>query len=242
MLSELHATSGVKPSSKLHDWWGSFPDTDSGSGVMATQSVSSTLRLSHPGDILYAPTMTPADNSCIEVVTMHNATKAQIWAWDWCGSVAPGARVNVNSSFLKTYTTTVNGRTAYTTKDVRTNTKANTWTAYLYNYQTSAWDKLFTSSGSDKSGLSYGWDMFEFYSSTDPSTGNTYVCGDFQSSGTQIESSSIKIRSGNTWNLANSSNSSWSPEADPNPASYLCPDMQFNIVTNNSDWMVDVAS
>jgi len=226
--------------SQLHAWWGSFPGTNSGTAVMATQSVSSTLRLSHSGDVLYAPTMTPADNSCIEVVTMHNKTQAQVWAWDWCQAIAPGAEVTVNSSFLAKYTATVGGLTSYTTEDVQTNASTNTWTAYLYDYQTKAWDTLFTQSGTDQSGLSYGWDMFEFYSSTNPSTGNTYVCGDLQSSGTKIESSSIQIYSGGTWTPASPSNSAWSPEADPSPSSYKCPDMQFSIITNNSAWSVDV--
>jgi hypothetical protein len=233
---------GVRPNTQLHAWWGSFPDTNSGTGVMATQSVSSTLRLSHAADILYAPTMTGADNDCIEVVTVHTTKTPQVWAWDWCNLIAPGAKVNVNATFLGKYTTTVNGRTAYTTKEVRTNASTNSWTAYLYDYKTKAWDTLFTSAGTDQSGLSYGWDMFEFYSDTNPATGNTYVCGDLQNASTRIESSSLEIYSGGTWNLATAKTTKWNPSAHPNPSGYLCPGMQFNIVKNNSDWLVDVAS
>ena len=232
----------VHPDSQLHAWWGSFPDTNSGTGVMATQSVSSTLRLSHAGDILYAPTMTGADNDCIEVVTVHTNKAAQVWAWDWCNLIAPGAKVNVNATFLSKYTTTVNGRTAYTTKEVQTDASTNSWTSYLYDYKTKAWDTLFTSAGTDQSGLSYGWDMFEFYSATNPATGNTYVCGDLGSAGTVLESSALKIYSGGTWKVANNNNTMWNPSAHPNPSSYLCPGMQFNIVKRNSDWTVDVAS
>jgi hypothetical protein len=227
--------------SQLHDWWGSFPDTNSGTGVIATQSVSSTLRLSNGNDILYAPTMKPADGSCIEVVTVHTTSTPQVWAWDWCGSVAPAAEVNVNSGFLSKYTTTVNGRSAYTTAEVQTDASTNTWTAYLYDYATQAWDTLFTSSGTDQSGLSYGWDMFEFYSTVNSGTGETYVCSDLQKSGTSIESSSIQIDSGGTWSPAGPGDSAWMPSASPNPSSYKCPDMQFDIVANDSDWLVDVA-
>jgi hypothetical protein len=226
--------------SQLHDWWGSFPDADSGPGTMATQSVSSTLRLSNSNDVLYAPTMTPADNSCIEVVTVHTTGTPQIWAWDWCNSIAPGAEVDVDSSFIADYTTTVNGRTAYTTKDVQTDASTNTWTAYLWNYATSSWDTLFTSSGTDQSGLSYGWDMFEFYSTV--KSGKVAICGDLASSGVSIESSSLQILGSNgTWSLADSADSSWSPSADPNPASYDCPDMKFDTVDNNYDWIVNVS-
>jgi hypothetical protein len=241
MLAAQRGHSRVSPHTVLHAWWGSFPDTNSGPGVMATQSVSSTFRLSHSGDILYAPTMTAANNSCIEVVTMHNKTQAQVWAWDWCVAIAPGAEVNVDASFVSTYTTTVNGLTSYTTRDVQTNAATNTWTAYLYNYQTKAWDTLFSQSGTDQSGLTYGWDMFEFYSTVNPSTNATYVCANLRKSGLKLESSSLAIYSGGVWNPATPSNTTWNPEAHPNPASYNCPTMKFNIITNNSAWMVDVA-
>jgi hypothetical protein len=242
MLAQLRgAAQGVSPDKKLHAWWGSFPKTNSGPGVIATQSISATLRLSDPSDILYAPTMTPADNSCIEVVTVHTTHTPQIWAWDWCVKIAPVAVVNVTPSFMSTYTAIINGRTSYTTKDVRTNAKTNTWTAYLFNYKTGSWDTLWSQAGHDRSGLSFGWDMFEFYSSTNPATGSTYVCGDLQAAGTQVESSSIAVRHGHQWNLASPANTMWNPEAKPNPASYLCPDMQFNIVQRNSAWMVDVS-
>ena len=226
---------------ELHKWWGSFPDTNSGPGVTATQSISESLRLTNPNDILYAPTMTPANNSCIEVVTVHTTTTPQIWAWDWCKYIRPVAVVNVNAAFMKAYTIIANGRTAYTTKDVQTNAKSNTWTAYLFNYQTGNWDRLYTQAGTDQSGLTFGWDMFEFYSSTNPATGNTYVCGDLQKAGTRIESSNISISRGGTWAPANSSDSSWNPSAHPTPSAYKCPDIKFTIVQPNSDWLVHVA-
>ncbi|MEY9912889.1 hypothetical protein ABIA35_009156 [Catenulispora sp. MAP12-49] len=224
--------------SQLHDWWGTFPNTNSGPGGMATQSVDPNLRLSNSADVLYAPTMTPANNSCIEVVTVHTTTTPQVWAWDWCNSIAPGAEVDVDSSFLSNYTTTVNGRIAYTQKNVQTNKSTNTWTAYLYNVRTGAWDTLFTSSGTDQSGLSYGWDMFEFYSSTNPSTGNTYVCGDLAKAKETIESSNVQVDTASGWAPSGPGNSTWQPSASPNPSSYKCPKMVFHIVTNNSDWTV----
>lgn len=241
LVANAHAGKNVAPDGQLHAWWGSFPNTNSGTAVIATQSISQTLRLSNKRDILYAPTMTPADNSCIEVVTVHTTKTPQIWAWDWCDKIAPVAVVPVTSAFMAKYTAIINGRTSYTTEDVQTNASKNTWTARLFNYQTGSWDTLWTQSGKDKSGLTFGWDMFEFYSFTNKSTGNTYVCGDLQKAGTQIESSSISIRQGSTWHLAGPSNSSWNPEAKPTPSAYRCPDMKFNIVQDNSAWMVDVA-
>jgi hypothetical protein len=226
----------------LHNWWGSFPDTDSGPGVTATQSVSQSLRLTHSSDILYAPTMTPANHSCIEVVTVHTTHTPQIWAWDWCKFIRPVAVVNVNAAFMKTYTTIANGRTAYTTEDVKTNAKTNSWTAYLFNYLTGSWDRLYTQAGTDQSGLTFGWDMFEFYSSTNPATGNTYVCGDLQKAGTNIESSNISIRHDGNWVPANSTDSSWNPSAHPSPSQYKCPDIKFAIIQPNSNWRVHVAS
>jgi hypothetical protein len=244
MVADVHGTKtrpATHPGGKLHYWWGSFPDTNSGPGVTATQSVSQTLRLTDPSDILYAPTMTPANNSCIEVVTVHTTHTPQIWAWDWCKHIRPVAVVPVNAAFMKHYTIIANGRTAYTTKDVQTNAKNNTWSAYLFNYVTGHWDLLYRQAGADQSGLTFGWDMFEFYSSTNPATGNTYVCGDLQKAGTQIESSNISIRHDGSWTPANASDSSWNPDLHPNPAAYKCPDIQFNAIQLNSDWMVDVA-
>ena len=243
MIANLGHGSTASPSatasaSQLHDWWGTFPNANSGAGGMATQSVDPNFRLSDSSDVLYAPTATPANNSCIEVVTVHTTSTPQIWAWDWCKHIAPEAEDNVNASFVATYTTTVNGRTAYTEKNVQTNKSKNTWTAYLYNYTTNAWDTFYTSSGTDQSGLSYGWDMFEFYSSTNASTGNTYVCGDIAAADLTLESSSVEIDTASGWSLANSSDSTWQPSASPNPTSYKCPDLLFNIVANNSDWTV----
>ena len=232
----------MQSSSALHNWWGSSPDAGSGPGAMATQSVSITLRLTHAGDILYAPTIKPADHSCIEVATVHTTGTPQVWAWDWCHTrKEPAATVNITSSFLSTYAKTVNGRSAYTVKDVRTSTPNNTWTAYLYNYRTKAWDKLWTSSGTDHSGHSFGWDMFEFYSSINPADGHTYVCDDLQRTGMKIESSSLEIYSGGTWNPATAADSAWIPVAHPSPSGYKCPNIKFNIITADSDWVVDVA-
>jgi hypothetical protein len=245
MVAQAHAAAHATPtgpSDVLHYWWGSFPDTSSGPGVTATQSVSQTLRLTHSSDILYAPTMTPANHSCIEVVTVHTTHTPQIWAWDWCKYIRPVAVVNVNAAFMKTYTIIANGRTAYTTKDVKTNAKTNSWTAYLFNYLTGSWDRLYSQAGTDRSGLTFGWDMFEFYSSTNPATGNTYVCGDLQKAGLSIESSNISIRHDGNWVLANSTDSSWNPSRHPSPSAYKCPDIKFRIIQPNSNWLVHVAS
>lgn len=225
----------------LHRWWGSFPDAQAGTGLMATQSVSSTFRLSHSGDVLYAPTMDPPENSCIEVVTVHNHKVAQVWAWDWCSTIAPAAIVSMNASFLATYTTTVNGQPAYTVKDVQTSTSPNTWTAYLFNQTTQAWDTLFTSSGNSQTGLPYGWDMFEFYSGLNTATGHTDVCDDLAKSGITITSTSLQVLNGTTWHPATAADSPWRPSAQPHPSNYKCPNIHFTTLVPTSAWSVNVS-
>lgn len=229
-----HATSG--PLAQLHTWWGSFTQQGSGSGEMATQDVSPSLTVSHSGDVVYAPTMKPAGGSCIEVVTAYDTTGGAIWAWDWCGSAGPAKVVQINSDFLAKYTTSVDGDPAYTVREVRTNASSNTWQAALYNQQTKTWDTLFTSSGSDQSGLSEGWDMFEIYASTNPATGNGYYCTDAK--GDVFDSSSIKLRTSSGWQAITQQNSTMQPTGDPQPADYRCPSLHFTLPTTNSHWTV----
>ncbi|MBB4927633.1 hypothetical protein [Kitasatospora kifunensis] len=226
-----------------HDWWGTevSPDSSALTGITATQSVDSSLLLSNSDDVLYAPTVKPRDGACIEVVTVHTSTAPQIWAWDWCTTSADqsvGATENVDSSFLSTYGTTVNGRGAYTVKVALTDPASNTWTAYLYNYATGTWQTFFTSSGTDQAGVSYGWDMFEYYSSVNPATGNVQVCDDL--SGRTVESSSIQLQTSAGWAAADPTNSSIFPSATMDPSSYLCSGVNSSVVTPNSDWQVSV--
>ncbi|WP_132126183.1 carbohydrate-binding protein [Actinocrispum wychmicini] len=222
---------------QIHNWWGTFPNGDRVStGLMATQSVDPSLRLTSRNDFLYTPTMKPANGSCIEVVTVHTSGTPQVWAWDWCRTVGPAVELDVTSSFLSKYTTTVHGLPAYTVRNVKTGASNNTWTASLFNVTTNSWDTLFTSSGTDQSKLAYGWSMFEFYSDV-TSSGQVALCRDIAR--LSFESSSIQVQLNGTWTAATGGNSKWMPSAAPDPRSYGCTPLAFHIVNNNADWVVN---
>ncbi|MEU6174243.1 hypothetical protein ABZ832_20265 [Streptantibioticus parmotrematis] len=226
-----------------HEWWGTKVSASSHAltSVIATQSVDTSLRLTNSDDVLYAPTLKPRDGACIEMVTVHTNDQPQIWAWDWCTSTGQdvGASVDVDSSFLKDYGTTVNGRSAYTVEVALTDAASNTWTAYLYDYATKAWQTFFTSGGTDQAGVDYGWDMFEFYSAVDRSTGNVQVCDDL--SGRTVESSSLQVQTSAGWSPADPGNSSAFPSDSMDPSTYLCSGVTSSMVTPNSDWQVSVS-
>ena len=53
----------------------------------------------------------------MEMTTAYTSDGPILWAWDWCGGNAGiGKLVTIDEDFLNTYTTTVNGQTAYTTE------------------------------------------------------------------------------------------------------------------------------
>lgn len=221
---------GVAPADQLHNWWGFFPP--SSSGVLTQHSVFSSPGVGG-GDFVYAPTMKPPSGSCIEVVTADSSGGPELWAWDWCNGVTVGKSVAIDSSFVGTYTTTVDGLPTYSLDEVRTSTSPNTWTAYLYNYTTGAWDTFYTSSGSDQSGLDFGWDMFEVYTSTNASTGNGYFCGDL--AGKQFNSTGIQLYLNGAWVGANSSNAPLSGPV-PSGSQFRCPGLSFNLVHADDHW------
>ncbi|SFW85801.1 carbohydrate-binding protein [Amycolatopsis australiensis] len=223
-----------------HTFWGPVPQlATSADGLMVTQSVTPSLRLSNPDDVVYAPTTKPTGHSCIEVVTAYGLGEAaQVWAWDWCRSVSPAKVVPIDSAFLATYTSTVDGHPAYTVQEVRTRATGNSWTASLYNVKTGAWDTLFAQSGSDQSSLDEGWDIFELYSTRDPATGNAYYCSDAR--GAVFESSSLQLRIAGHWVNASPANSPLRPTANPRPSDYDCPTLRFEVPAPNSAWRVTV--
>lgn len=221
---------------QVHEFWGVEPAAGTHDGLVATHSVDPSYRVSYSDDFTYAPT-TKAASSCMEVTTVYSqAVGNELWAWDWCGGNGPAVEVPMDASFEQTYTTQVNGHAAYTVQLVRTNASTNAWTAYLYNYKTGTWSSFFSKSGSDTSGLPYGWDIFEIYASRDPSTGNAYYCADAKN--TVFESSSIRLRRNNTWTPASPSDSPWEPTATPTPSDYLCPTLKFARAGSNDHWLV----
>jgi hypothetical protein len=224
----------------LHTSWGITMPNGGSQGLQAQQSVVPGAQPTHGGDYVYAPTALPASGACIEMTTAYTPDGPLLWAWDWCGGRdGVGKLTRMDSAFLATYTTTVNGRPAYSVDEHRTSAAANTWTAYLYNYRTHAWDTFFTSSGAfDIPQYPFGWDMFEVYTSVDPSTGAGYYCRDM--SGQTFESSGVKLLAGSAWTPAAPGNSR--PDSDPAPpgGDFDCPSMGIGLVHANDDWAARV--
>jgi hypothetical protein len=218
----------------LHDAWGTFFSDNASSGLRATHTVFDVTTTG--GDYVYAPTALPPGNACIEMTTAYTPAGPKLWAWDWCGGRDTiGKVVNMDAAFTATYTTTVNGRRAYTMDEHRTSTTANTWTAYLLNYRTNAWDVFYTSTG-QKDIPGSTWDFFEIYTSVDPSTGAGHYCRDL--AGLAIEASDIKVQHGGTWVPASPANSSL---VNPPPGSaFDCPALKFSVVHANDDWTAQV--
>ncbi|WP_018348161.1 hypothetical protein [Longispora albida] len=235
---------GVAPpasaAAQLHHFWGVEPDNSTGDGLQATQSVVPNWRTSKDGDFMYTPTMKPPGGSCIEVTTAYwrygGRITNEVWAWDWCGEGGPKKEVMIDSAFLAKYTTQVNGRPAYTVRVAKTAASGNQWTAYLFNQQTQSWDTFYTQGGTDQSELPYGWDIFEFYATRNPSTGQAYYCADMPSTG--FESSSIQIRQNGVWTLATAATAPWQPFQNPAGSTYWCNSLKFQKVAANHDWVV----
>lgn len=225
----------AKDADLTHNWWGVFPQPGTHDGIMATHSVDPAYHVSDAENFTYAPT-TKAQNSCMEMVTAYWNTGDEIWAWDWCSSPGgPAKTLTIDAAFLATYTTTATGRPAYTVQMVQDSPSANQWSAYLYNYRTSGWDLLYRQSGRDQSGLDHGWDMFEIYASTNPSTGTGYYCTEARS--TVFDSSAVQLRSGGAWRPARPADSPWTDTA-PQGRDFLCPALRFLQAGANDHWTV----
>jgi hypothetical protein len=225
-------------SRSLHAGWGAFPNNAS-NGAQATHTVNPTLRIpaGNP-DIIYAPTLDPSGKTCIEVTTYYWQGGNAVGAWDWCAA-SPGfaAVAGMDANFVSKYTTTVNGKPAYTVQDVQTNAVTNSWTAYLFNYTTNAWDALYTSANTSKLTETHGgWDMFEVYTEYNPATGEGYYCG--VTSGSTWAASSIQIRFGSTWQTLTTGNSNVPPPSGVHSADFGCESLTFTVPTPNSSWRV----
>lgn len=218
-----------------HNWWGIFPQPGTYDGITATHSVDPSYRVSASDNFTYAPT-TKAQNSCMEVVTAYSNSGNEIWAWDWCSDPGGPAKVlAINADFLAKYTANSGGRTVYGVQLARDDAGTNSWSSYLYNYRTAAWELLFRQSGQDRSGLAHGWDMFEIYASTNPATGTGYYCT--EAANTIFDSSSIQLRSEGAWKAASPSDSPWT-EPNPDGAAFLCPGLRFVQAGANDHWTV----
>jgi hypothetical protein len=215
---------------QLHTSWGINYPINASQGLKALQSVVPGAGNTSGGDYVYAPTAIPAGGACIEMTTAYTPSGPSLWAWDWCGGRdGVGKLTPMNASFLATYTTMVNGRPAYSVDIHKTSTTANAWTAYLFNYQTQAWDFYFTSTGVyDLPQYPFGWNMFEIYS-----TSGAY-CQNL--AGQAFESSGIQLLAGGTWTPATTANSS-TDGPPPTGSSFLCPSLTFSMVHANDHWL-----
>jgi hypothetical protein len=215
----------------LHTAWGTFFNDTASTGLRATHTV---LDVTTTGgdDWVYAPTALPPGNACIEMTTAYTPTGPKLWAWDWCGGRDNvGKLVNMDATFQASYTTVVDGRRVYTMDEHRTDAGSNTWTAYLLNYRTDAWDVFYTSGGR-KDIPGSAWDFFEIYTTVNPSTGAGYFCRDI--AGRTIEAIDMQVQQNGVWVPARPSNSSL---ASPPPGSrFDCPSLTFSVVHANDAW------
>jgi hypothetical protein len=219
---------------QLHTAWGTFFRDSASSGLQATHSVLTIT--THGNDFVYAPTALPPGGACTEMTTAYTSSGPKLWAWDWCGGRDTiGKIVNIDSSFLNTYTTTVNGVPAYTMQEVQTSASNNAWTVYLYNFTTRAWDTFYATSGTkDIPGSS--WDFFEIYTTINPATGAGYYCADAY--GKAFEASSIQVSQNGAWTPANTANSSLSNP--PAGSTFDCPSLTFTRVSANDHWLARI--
>lgn len=224
---QLAGTHTATPADTIHPAQGTSLSNVSGvAGAAAEQSATTDLHPAASGTTIYTPTLYPPGGSCIEVTTVYTNSVQEVAAWDWCNAINFQASVPIDGSFMATYTS--NG--AYRVDIHQTDAASNTWAALLYNFQTSSWETLFTSSGSTQAGTT-GWDVYELYSDI-AGDGNSNACGDM--SGKTFEANNIQVMIDGSWHAADDSNAG---TAFDQPASaFHCPDMSYQMVNNYNHW------
>jgi Ricin-type beta-trefoil lectin domain len=226
-------------SGAFHGYWGTFP-AQTVYGAQATQGLNSSTELSSSDpDTIYSPTLDPSGITCIEMSTIYISGTDEIGAWDWCAS-SPGfdKTTPVNSSFLATYTTTIGGQPFYSVQDVQTDPTTNSWTSYLYNYSTGAWDTYYTSANTSKlSNSGGGWDMSEVYTYYNSSTGEGHYCTETYGANLETTGLQYQLSSGGAWTAASTSNSSMNL-AYPRGSDLGCANSTYWLPTANSEWRV----
>ena len=220
-----------------HTGFGVFP-FEASNGAQATHSVDPDIQIpSGNPDVIYAPTLDPSGKTCIEVTTYYWQGGNAVGAWDWCAD-SPGFAMTrgIDANFISTYTTTVDGQPAYTVRDVQTDATTNSWTAYLYNFTTGAWDELYTSANTSKLSETHGgWNMYEVYTEYDATAGEGYYCA--ETVGSTWFATDMQVRFGSTWESLSPANSQISPNPAI-PADFGCEDLTFSVPTANSTWRV----
>jgi hypothetical protein len=220
----------------LHNGWGVFPTVVS-DGAQATHSVNPQIHISPTNpDIIYAPTLTPSGKTCIEVTTFYWQGGNGVGAWDWCAPNPGFAAVAwIDAGFLDTYTVPFHGLRAYTVRDVQTDPVTNSWTAYLFNHTTGAWDELFTSADTSKLVDPHGgWSMFEVYTYYNPGTGEGHYCT--ETYGSMWWTTDYQLMVNGSWQSVTPANSSTSTGVGSTDLG--CYSLSLSINTPNSNWQV----
>ncbi len=230
-------------SGAFHGYWGTFP-SQTIYGAQATQSLNPGVTFSSTdSDYIYSPTLDPSGIGCIEITTIYDGGGDYVGAWDWCAS-SPGfaKTAAVDSVFLATYSTTVNGQPYYTVQDVQTDPTTNSWTAYLYNYTTDEWDTFYTSASTSPLGASGGgWDMNEVYTNYNPATGEGGYCTDTAGALWASTGLMYQLSSGGAWTPATTANSGMNL-AYPTGADMGCNAVGYALPTANGDWRISNAT
>jgi hypothetical protein len=222
-----------------HNYWGAFP-SQTVYGAQATQSLNpDTVLSSSSKDIIYSPTLDPSGLTCIEMSTIYFSGGDQVGAWNWCATSPGFAKVTaINASFLSTYTTTIDGQPFYSVQDVQTNPTTNSWTSYLYNYSTKAWDTFYTSANTSKlSNSGGGWDMNEVYTYYNTSTDEGSYCTQSYGANWETVNLQYQLSTGGSWVAATPSHNTMNV-AYPSGEQVGCGDASYWLPTANSNWKV----
>jgi hypothetical protein len=201
-------------------------------GSQATQSVSLRIRPALDSTTLYTPTMNPSggrsDGSCVEMSTAYFHTAQVVAAWDWCVAISFVAEVDIDKSFMKTYTR----KHSYSTQIVQTNASRNTWTSFLYNYRKGTWELFFRQHGSSWLPDDYqGWNVYEVWSELDDQ-GQSNACSDLE--GKRIEARNILVGVDGKLVPANDSNAGQSYDTDD--VFFYCDSFSYKMIRPLSHW------
>ncbi|HEY9601255.1 MAG TPA: hypothetical protein V6C85_06560 [Allocoleopsis sp.] len=138
-----------------------------GKGAYAAHEINSDLNLPVGGDYtLYAPTLMPPGNSCLESVTAYwrNSSMTdtgKAWGvWDHCVKQGWVVFKTMDSDFMKNYVRRIShGHPRYYTsvfKDI-----TGKWHAIIFNFNTGNWEDAYSITGFSQ--YSTGWTIFETY-------------------------------------------------------------------------------
>lgn len=165
---------------------------------------------------LYAPTHIPHGGSCLEVSSVHwrvgyPYVNNMIGIWDWCipGAQNFAAYLNMDDfwarlKYFRDYTDEFGKTrkiymlTLYASNPSGADYSSDTWTMLLYNFQSGAWEVMYSSSGVATDlwqltvGDPKGWSMWE-------SKGLVYAgCPSFPSQTAQ----NLQVRIGTNWQMS----------------------------------------